>query len=104
MRIRPSYRARQQFNPEPLLFAQSMEVDEGSDQILDIYLHWMAVHAHLKNEFTEDKKWCTVFGLDWSGNLGDQDDRVDLIGSGNLPLCSHCWKLLFTSPKQRDNS
>ena len=34
-----------------------MEVDEGSDQKLDIYRHWMAAHAHLKNEFTEDEKY-----------------------------------------------
>ena len=25
-------------------------------------------------------------GRAWSGNLGDRDDRVDLIGNGNLPL------------------
>ena len=33
-----------------------MEVDEGSDQKSDIQPHWMAVHARLKNEFTEDEK------------------------------------------------
>ena len=33
-----------------------MEVDEGSDQISDTWHHWMAAHAYLKNEFTEDKK------------------------------------------------
>ena len=35
----------------------SMEVDEGSDQKLDIWPHWMAAHARLKNEFTEDEKY-----------------------------------------------
>ena len=25
-------------------------------------------------------------GRDWSGNFGNRDDRVDLIGSANLPL------------------
>ena len=30
-----------------------MEVDEGSDKNLGIYLHWMVAHASLKNEFTE---------------------------------------------------
>ena len=34
----------------------SMEVDEGSDQNSDIYSHWTAAHARLKNEFTEDEK------------------------------------------------
>ena len=34
----------------------SMEVDEGSDQKSDIYPRWIAAHAHLKNEFTEDEK------------------------------------------------
>ena len=43
-------------SPEPSLFAQSMEVDEGSDKKSDIYAHWMAAHARLNNEFTEDKK------------------------------------------------
>ena len=32
------------------------------------------------------KKSFTAVGRAWSGNLGDRDDRVDLIGSGNLPL------------------
>ena len=32
-----------------------------------------------------EKKTCTAVCRAWSGNLGDQDDRVDLIGSGNLP-------------------
>ena len=31
------------------------------------------------------KKSCTAVSRAWSGNLGDRDDRVDLIGSGNLP-------------------
>ena len=34
----------------------SMEVDERSDQKSDIWPHWMAAHARLKNEFTEDEK------------------------------------------------
>ena len=34
-----------------------MEVDERSDQKSDIYRHWMAAHACLKNEFTEDEKY-----------------------------------------------
>ena len=32
------------------------------------------------------KKWCTAVGRAWSWNLGDRNDRVDLICSGNLPL------------------
>ena len=32
----------------------SMEEDEGSDQT--IRPHWVAAHAHLKNEFSEDEK------------------------------------------------
>ena len=35
----------------------SMEVDEGSDQKSDIWPHWMAAHARLKNELTEDEKY-----------------------------------------------
>ena len=31
--------------------------DEGSDQKSDILPHWMAAHARLKNEFTEDEKY-----------------------------------------------
>ena len=34
----------------------SIEVDEGSNQNSDIYRHWMAVHARLKEEFMEDEK------------------------------------------------
>ena len=34
-----------------------MEVDEGFDQKSNIYPHWMAGHARLKNEFTEDEKY-----------------------------------------------
>ena len=34
----------------------SIEVDEGSDQKSDTSPHWMAAHAHLKNEITEDEK------------------------------------------------
>ena len=33
-----------------------MEVDKGSDQKSDIQPHWMAAHARLKNEFTENEK------------------------------------------------
>ena len=35
------------------------------------------------------KKLCTAVGRAWSVNLGDRDDRVNLIGSGNLPF-SNC--------------
>ena len=34
-----------------------MEVDEGSDKTSDIYPHWTAAHARLKNEFTEDETY-----------------------------------------------
>ena len=33
-----------------------MEVDEGSDKNQISIPHWMAAHARLKNEFTEDEK------------------------------------------------
>ena len=33
-----------------------MIVDEGSEEKSDIKPHWMAVHAHLKNEITVDEK------------------------------------------------
>ena len=35
---------------------RSMKVDEGSNQKSDIQPHWMAAHAHLKNECMGDKK------------------------------------------------
>ena len=35
------------------------------------------------------KKTCTAVGRAWSENFGDRDDRVNLIGSGNLPF-SNC--------------
>ena len=35
------------------------------------------------------KKSFTAVGRAWSENLGDRDDRVNLIGSGNLPF-SNC--------------
>ena len=39
------------------------------------------------------KKSCTAVRRAWSVNLGDRDDRVDLIGIGNLPLDkSFCTK------------
>ena len=34
-----------------------MEVDEGAYEKSDILHHWIAAHAHLKNEFTEDEKY-----------------------------------------------
>ena len=34
-----------------------MEVNKGSDQKSDIYPSWIAAHARLKNEFTEDEKY-----------------------------------------------
>ena len=34
-----------------------MKVNERSDQKSDILPHYMAAHARLKNEFTEDKKY-----------------------------------------------
>ena len=36
-----------------------MKVDEGegSDQKSDIWPHWMAAHACLKNVFTQDEKY-----------------------------------------------
>ena len=34
-----------------------MEVDKGSDQKWDVWPLWMAAHARLKNEFTEDEKY-----------------------------------------------
>ena len=34
-----------------------MEVDKGYDQTSDIHPHWMAAHARLKNESTEDEKY-----------------------------------------------
>ena len=39
-----------------------MEVDEESDQKSDIYPHWMAAHARLKNEFTEDENYHNLKG------------------------------------------
>ena len=45
-------------SPEPSLFAH---MKYGSRQRItqksDIKPHWMAAHAHLKNEFMEDKKY-----------------------------------------------
>ena len=34
------------------------------------------------------RSWSSLVGA-WSENLGDRDDRVNLIGSGNLPF-SNC--------------
>ena len=34
-----------------------MVVDEGSDQKSDMKPRWMAAHARLKNEFTEDEMY-----------------------------------------------
>ena len=56
----------QAVSPEPLLW--SMEVDKGSDQKSDIYPHWMAGHAHLKNEFTETKSAL----ISWDDQNGKQ--------------------------------
>ena len=39
------------------------EVDKGSDQKSDIWPHWMAVHTHLKNEFTEEEKYHNLMTL-----------------------------------------
>ena len=40
-----------------------MDVEEGSDQKSDIYPHWVAAYARLK-EFTEDEKW----HISWTGS------------------------------------
>ena len=39
-----------------------MEVDEGSDQKSDVWRQLMAVHACLKNEFTEGEKCQNLMG------------------------------------------
>ena len=44
----------------------SMEIDEVSDQKLDIWSHWMAVHARSMNEFMEDEKCHNHI---WSNNV-----------------------------------
>ena len=44
----------------------SMEVDEESDQESDILPDWMAAHAQLKNEFTEDEKYHLI--ISWHGS------------------------------------
>ena len=49
----PSAQSRQSLRCS---LAGSMEVDEGSAKKSDILPHWMAVHAHLKNEFMEEEK------------------------------------------------
>ena len=49
-------------SPEPL-HIYSKEIDEGLDQELDILLHYMAEHAHLKNDFTEDENHYLVLQL-----------------------------------------
>ena len=36
-----------------------------------------------------EKKSCTAEGRAWLENLGDRDDRINLIGSGNLSF-SNC--------------
>ena len=43
-----------------------MEVGEGFNQKSDIYPHWMAVHARLNNEFTEDEKCHNL--MSWLSN------------------------------------
>ena len=73
--------------PEPSLFAHiSMEADEESDQKSDILPHWMAAHAHLKNEFTKDEKyhnlmtWLYVLQIGRRGRVGDRDITVQKHG------------------------
>ena len=47
-----------------------MEEDEGTDQNSDISHHWMAAHACLKNDFTEDEKYLNLMSwliCDFSG-------------------------------------
>ena len=39
-----------------------MEVNKESDQKSDIQPHWMAAHARLKNEFSEDEKYHDLIG------------------------------------------
>ena len=43
-------------SPQPL-HIYSKEIDKGLDQELDILLHYMAEHAHLKDDFTGDEKY-----------------------------------------------
>ena len=42
-------------------------------------------------------------GRAWSGNLGDRDDRVDLIGSGNLLLATETFKVLVFLMNKKAN-
>ena len=51
----------------------SMEVDEGSNQKSDILPHWMAAHARLKNELTEDKKYHLRNKFDFSEDHGSMN-------------------------------
>ena len=47
-------------------------------------------------------------GRAWSGNLGDRDDQVDLIGSVNgdsepsIKLRSHCWSNQLDHPDHQN--
>ena len=70
----------------------TMEVDEGSDQKSDIKPHWMAAHAYLRNEFTEDKKcqnliiWLTLymFNCQWHSYLCNWGPYVRLSYMPNM--------------------
>ena len=56
-----------------------MAVDEGSDQKSDIQPYWMAAHARLKKEFTEDEKYHNLIFL-LHGRCGSSSPQYIKVG------------------------
>ena len=77
-----------------------MEVDQGSGQKSDIilYPHWMAAHARLKNEFTEDEKCHNL--MTWH-NYNDisKAEQAESKGDNTFPIDGHRTILTKTNEK-----
>ena len=71
-----------------------MAVDEGSDRKSDLKPHWMAAHACLKNEFTEDEKcqnlmrWLIFFFKNQRGSISVSSHIfAECLYVSFIPLC-----------------
>ena len=85
-RLRRACASAQSRQSLPCSHTWSMEVvEERSDRKSDILCHWIAAHARLKNEFTEDEKYYNL--MTWL--------NYSLCVHKDIPQCPAKCKLLL---------
>ena len=86
-------------------YTWSMKVDKGSDQKSDILPNWMAAHACLKNEFTEDEKYYNLMSwlIYYQGHLKYHNykkiEQCDFIrsrrNSNSMYVCMYVYVCMY---------